>query len=117
MKTPTAEYLRDFLVELDDVRDFTIDGKDAFMQDVRTQKAVIYSYEAIGDIAHRLPATVRASTPDINWDRLITFRDFLAHNYDAVVLTPVWEAVEDAPRLRAAIKALLAGTDADDEDR
>jgi len=117
MKKPTAEYLRDFLVELDDIRDFTVDGKDAFMQDVRTQKAVIRSYEVIGEIAKRLSATVRESTPDINWHRLITFRDFLAHNYDLIALRYVWEAVEDAPRLRTAIEALLASTDVDAEER
>jgi len=39
---------------------------------------------------------------------LITFRDFLAHNYERVILNNIWAAVEDLPNLRATVAALLA---------
>jgi uncharacterized protein with HEPN domain len=39
-----AEYLRDFLQELDDISAFMVEGEAVFMTDVRTQKAVIRSY-------------------------------------------------------------------------
>ena len=117
MKRPTAEYLQNFLQELDDVSAFTVEGKDAFMQDVKTQKAVILSYEVIGDIAERLPANLRDTTPHIDWRRWITLRDFLAHNYDLSASQSAWEAVEDVPTLRAAVEALLQSANADDEQR
>lgn len=93
--TRITDYLEDILREIDDVEAFTTEGRTAFMLDRRTQKAVIRSYEIIGEIAKRLPAEMRDANLQIDWRRLITFRDFLAHNYDMVVLSYVWGAVED----------------------
>ena len=109
-KTP-ADYVRDMLNELDDVTDFTKDGKTAFESDVKTQKAVIRCYEVMGEIAKRLPQSLRDKHPDVDWRKLIGFRDFLAHNYDKVVVRFLWEAVEDTAKLKEAVTAILAELD------
>jgi uncharacterized protein with HEPN domain len=106
------KYLRDYLLDileyLDSVAAFTSDGRAAFMGDRKTQFAVIHAYEVIREIAKRLPPEAREANPQINWQKLITFRDFLAHNYDRVVLDNIWAAVEDLPNLRSAIESLLS---------
>lgn len=51
----------------------------------------------------------------IDWRKLMNFRDFLAHNYDRVVLNNIWAAVEDLPNLRAAVETMLASLP-DEED-
>ena len=107
MSKTVAEYVRDLLQELDDIAAFTVEGRDAFMSDVKTQKAVIRSYEVVGEICKRLPEALREGNPQIDWRKLITFRDFLAHNYDLIGLRYVWEAVADLSQLRAAFEALL----------
>jgi len=109
-KTP-ADYLRDMLCELNDIAAFTSAGKAAFMADAKTRKAVIRSYEVVGEIAKRLPAALRDQNPQPDWQTLIGFRDFLAHHYEEVILEYVWSAVEDLPNLRAMIEALLAELD------
>ena len=114
MSRAHSAYLRDILQELDDVAAFTTDGKASFMDDVKTQKAVIRSYEVIGEICKRLPPDLHDANPQIEWRKLITFRDFLAHNYEMIGVRYVWEAVEDLPNLRAAVESLLA-TMSDDE--
>jgi len=86
MSRSHADYLHDFLRELDDIAAFTAEGKAAFMVDLKTQKAVIRSYEVIGEICKRFSDDWRASHPRIDWHKLITFRDFLAHNYDIIAL-------------------------------
>ena len=111
MSETSADYVRDMLRELDDIAVFTTDGESAFLADLKTQKAVIRSYEVIGEIAKRLPAELRDAHPNVPWRRLINFRDFLAHNYDEIALRFVWEAVEDGPNLRIALEALLAELD------
>ncbi len=116
MSKNTADYLNDLLQELDDILTFTTDGEAAFMRDVKTQKAVIRSYEVIGEIGKRLPDDFRTASPQIDWRKLITFRDFLAHNYEFIGLRFVWDAVKHAPQLRAAIQALLEGLPADEDD-
>lgn len=112
-KKTSADYLRDMLGELDDVVAFTTGGKAVFMADAKTRKAVIRSYEVIGEIAKRLPDDLRSANPQLDWRKLIGFRDFLAHHYEEVLLGFVWEAVEDVPTLQAAIEALLATLDDD----
>jgi uncharacterized protein with HEPN domain len=100
--------LQDILQELLDVADFTREGELFFMHDRRTQKAVVRSYEVIGSICKQLPAELRESHPEIDWRKLIRFRDYLAHNYEYIALRYVWDAVIDAAELSAAIQAILA---------
>lgn len=113
MSKTNADYLRDMLQELEDVATFTADGEAAFMADLKTQKAVIRTYEVIGEIAKRLPADLRAAYSQVDWRKLTTFRDFLAHNYDQIALRYIWAAVEDLPTLRAAVEVMLAAVDED----
>ena len=115
MSKTTADYLRDLLQELDDITAFTSEGESAFVQDVKTQKAVIRSYEVIGEIGKRLPDEFRKANPQVDWRRLITFRDFLAHNYELIGLRYVWDAVKDAPNLRATIENMLASLPDEEE--
>lgn len=110
MTISNRNYLRDILKELDDIILFTADGESAFMQDIRTQKAVIRSYEVIGEICKRLPPEFRTANPQIRWRTLISFRDFLAHNYDYIGLRYVWDAVKDAPDLRQTFQDLHEST-------
>lgn len=83
------------LTELSDLADFTTGGEEALFADVQTQRAVIRSYEVIGEIVKRLPPEVPAAAPEVDWRTLTRFRDFLAHNYEVVVLRNGWTAVED----------------------
>jgi uncharacterized protein with HEPN domain len=118
MSKSDADYLRDMLQELDDIITFTQESSEkTFVADIRTQKAVIRSYEVIGEICKRLHLALRVNNPQIDWRRLITFRDFLAHNYDVIASRYIWDAIQDAPPLRAAVEALLASLpDADEAD-
>lgn len=108
------DYLRDFLDYLGYVADFTTSGRETFMLDRKTQLAVIRAYEVLGEIAKRLPESLRDANPQIDWRKLMNFRDFLAHNYDRVVLYNIWAAVEDLPNLRAAVETMLASLPDDD---
>jgi uncharacterized protein with HEPN domain len=100
-------YLQDMLDYLDRIEAFTVDGRDAFIADSKTQFAVIRAYEVIGEIAKRLPDSLRVANPHIDWQKLMSFRDFLAHNYERVIINNIWAAVEDLPSLRDALQSLL----------
>jgi uncharacterized protein with HEPN domain len=99
---------------LESVAAFTVDGREAFLRDRKTQFAVIRAYEVIGEIAKRLPEAFRNANPQLDWSKLVNFRDFLAHNYERVILSNIWAAVEDLPNLRVAIQAALAALPEDD---
>jgi len=110
MKKP-REYLQDILSHIRAVADFTTGGYDDFLADLKTQFAVIRAYEIIGEAAKRLPAELRDMNPQIDWRKLISFRDFLAHNYDEIILEFVWQAVGDLPYLKVAVEGLLQSLD------
>lgn len=86
MSKTDSDYLQDILQELEDIAAFTTEGETAFSQDVKTQKAVIRSYEVVGEICKRLSSDLRSNNAQIDWRKLITFRDFLAHNYELIAL-------------------------------
>jgi uncharacterized protein with HEPN domain len=108
------QYLQDMLEYLQAIEDFSVDGREYFLHDLKTQLAMIRAYEVIGEIVKRLPQSLRDSNPQINWKKLAGFRDFLAHNYTELILEFIWAAVEDLPNLRAAVAALLASLPDDD---
>jgi uncharacterized protein with HEPN domain len=114
-RNPT-HYLRDFLQELTDIADFTRAGRAAFDADIKTQKAVIRSYEVIGEIVKRLSPEFRAAHPQVDWQKLMRFRDFIAHNYDKVMTRFLWSAVEDLPALRVTVEELLTALENADPD-
>ncbi|MBZ0279146.1 MAG: DUF86 domain-containing protein [Anaerolineae bacterium] len=103
----SQQYLRDILIYLTDVEKFTVDGRDAFRQDRKTQFAVIRAYEVIGEIVKRLPEDLLNTQPEIEWQDIKAFRDFLAHNYDRVQLDIVWGAVIKLSELKTAIETML----------
>lgn len=111
----TRDYLLDMKGYVDRVAYATRDGKKAFDESFVIQDAVIRQYQVIGEIAKRLPAELLATQPDVNWQAVKGFRDFLAHNYDRVDLTIVWEAVAQLPVLQQAIDAMLDSLPAGDE--
>lgn len=105
------QYLKDILDYLNDVETFTADGRDTFIHDRKTHFAVIRAYEVIGEIIKRLPENLLNTHPEIEWQDIKGFRDFLAHNYDRVHLDIVWGAVVKLPELKATIEAMLNSLD------
>ena len=65
--TNIPQYLQDILAYLDDIEQFTAEGKPAFMLDRRTQYAVVRAYEVIGEIVKRLPEDLLARQPQVQW--------------------------------------------------
>ena len=77
-----------------------------FVQDAKTQSAVLHQLMVIGEAVKRLSPEFRAGHPATPWTLIAGMRDKLIHAYDEVDLEQVWKTLqEDLP-------ALLAGLDA-----
>jgi uncharacterized protein with HEPN domain len=89
-----------------------VDGmpKEAFLADLRTQRAVIMSLLIIGEAAARVMdsyPTFCARNPDVRWQDMRGMRNRMAHGYFDLNLDVVWETVQTAvPSLLIALDGL-----------
>ncbi|MBI5248974.1 MAG: DUF86 domain-containing protein [Desulfomonile tiedjei] len=102
-------YLDDILESCRKIRQFTQDMSfQEFERDVKTQDAVIRNFEVIGEAANRLPEDVKSLYPDVEWAKIIGFRNILIHEYFGVKLETVWTAIsEKIPILEEETKSVL----------
>lgn len=74
--------------------------KRTFLNDPKTQSAILHQLLILGEAAKRLSAEFRAQHPGIPWKKIVGMRDKLIHEYDDVDLDEVWKTVRsDVPRL------------------
>lgn len=101
-------YLRHILDSIGKILKFTSLGKTSFLNDEKTQDAVIRNLEIIGEAVRKIPMEFRNGHPEIPWKIIAGMRDKLIHDYFGVNLEIVWEAVEkDVPTLKEKIERLL----------
>ncbi len=102
-------YLDDILESCRKIRRFT-EGMsfEEFQADLKTQDAVIRNFEVIGEAANRLPQDVKSLYLDVEWAKIIGFRNILIHEYFGVNLETVWTAIQEKiPILEEETKSAL----------
>ncbi len=82
--------------------------KERFLEDFKTQSAVLYQSIVIGEAVKRLSFELRQKHPEIPWAPMAGMRDDLVHGYDVVDWDEVWRtAIRDVPELLDKLRALL----------
>src|SRR6266566_415211 len=76
------------------IADYTRDGKEVFLADLKTQDAVIRNIEIIGEATKNLTDRVRSAHPDVRWKQIAGMRDTLIHRYFGVNVELVWQVVQ-----------------------
>ena len=80
-----------------------------FLDDVKTQSAVLHQLLVVGEAVKRLSPTFRGRYPSIPWALIAGMRDSLIHEYDTVDLDEVWStAKRDVPRLLLSLNLPLS---------
>jgi uncharacterized protein with HEPN domain len=102
-------YLTHILECIENIEDYTRDGYSAFIQDKKSQDAVIRNFEIMGEATKRISQDLKQAHPDTPWRDMAGFRDVLIHDYARVVLGVVWDAVLELPKLKREIEAILQG--------
>ncbi len=105
-------FLGHILGAIDDIEQFTAEGKAGFMNDRKTQSAVVWQLEIIGEAVKQLSSETTERAQGVPWRLIARTRDRLIHAYFAVNLDAVWAMVEqDLPPLRRQVEQLLATPD------
>lgn len=77
-----------------------------FLADEKTSDAVVRNIEILGEAAAHVPDDFKASTPDLEWTRIVGLRNRVVHGYFAVDLELVWQiVVSDLPGLVSRLRA------------
>lgn len=83
----------------------------AFLNDQKTQDAVIRNFEIIGEAAHNIERHHEAfatAHPEVPWTVIYAMRNRVAHGYFKVDLDMMWKTIHsDLPELQTQIKQLL----------
>ncbi|HPF45170.1 MAG TPA: DUF86 domain-containing protein [Syntrophomonadaceae bacterium] len=86
-------YLIHILECIRQIEEYTIDGREEFLNSRLIQDAVIRNIEIIGEAAKRISPGLRDKYPDIPWKEMAGTRDVLIHDYMGVDLSIVWNVV------------------------
>jgi uncharacterized protein with HEPN domain len=81
---------------------------EEFLDDLKTQDAVIRNLEIIGEAARQISEPIRQKAPEIPWPSLTGMRNKLIHEYFGVNLDIVWHVVkDDLGKLVTAVNHIL----------
>jgi uncharacterized protein with HEPN domain len=110
-------YLVHIIESIGNIREFTREGRAAFMTSKQIQSAVKYELQTLAESTQRLPDTLKARYPQIDWAAIAGLRNQLVHGYLGIEPTLLWEIIEnDLGPLHDAAEAMRRDLDTDDTD-
>jgi uncharacterized protein with HEPN domain len=107
-----SDYLEHIIEAIDRIGRYVDDMIEVdFLEDEKTQDAVVRNFEIIGEAARNIarhhPAFA-AAHPEVPWDVMYTMRNRVAHGYFKVDYEIVWRTIHsDLPALRAQVSSLV----------
>lgn len=103
------EFLRDILEASHRIYAYTDSLEyEEFLEDLKTQDAVVRNMEIIGEATEKLPDNFRQEYDLIPWRSLAGMRDKLIHDYFGVNFDIVWEVLKhDLPGLEERITEII----------
>jgi len=89
----SVEFLQDILEAVKRIGRYGQDlSYENFMENIKTQDAVVRNLEIIGEAVKNIPFSLREKYPDIPWAEMAGIRDRLIHHYFGVnfILCGTW---------------------------
>jgi uncharacterized protein with HEPN domain len=88
---------------------------DRFLEDLKTQDAVVRNLEIIGEATKSLSMGLREKYSEVPWRGMAGVRDRLIHHYFGINLDVVWSIVtSELPTLESQIDAIMQEEQGDD---
>lgn len=103
------DYLADVQEAMARIVAYTADlSYEQFLNDAKTQDAVIRNLQVIGEAAKRLSGPLKRASPHIPWKEMAGMRDKVTHEYFGINYEIVWTvARQQLPSLLPGIVSLL----------
>ncbi len=68
---------------------------EQFLRDFLPRDAILRNLEVLGEAARNVPDEIRNELLQIEWRKLIAFRNMISHEYFGVDYELVWDVVEN----------------------
>ena len=106
------DYLNHILEAIERIKRYVGNmDENEFLQDEKTQDAVIRNFEIIGEASRNIEryySNFAAEHPEVQWVIAYEMRNFLAHGYFMVDMEIVWKTIKnDLPGMVGQILQLL----------
>jgi len=108
-KRGDREFISDIKEATERIKKYTTDmSYETFLQDIKTQDAVIRNIEIIGEAAKNLSSDFRKKHRHVDWKKIAGMRDKIIHYYFGVKWDIVWAVIKDKiPALSEQINNIL----------
>jgi uncharacterized protein with HEPN domain len=90
----TIKLLHDMLQAIVSIETYAVTSYDAFLEDEKTQDAIMFNLIIIGEAANQIPFEFQEEHPEIPWPSIIGTRNVIVHGYDQVKLQIVWDIIQ-----------------------
>ena len=88
--------LNDILESITKIKLYTSNlNFDSFINDSKTVDAVIRNFEIIGEASNRLSEVFKENNLEIDWFRIIGFRNRIVHDYMGIDFEIVWSIIQN----------------------
>ena len=95
-KRKDIDLIRDIKESIERIVSYTSNIEyEEFLQDYKTQDAVIRNIEIVGEAVKALSKDIKENNSDIPWKSISGTRDKLTHDYFGVNIDIVWSIVKD----------------------
>lgn len=103
------EFLLDIKEAIERIRNYTAGmSYEEFLQDTKTQDAVVRNIEIIGEAVKNLSRGLKEKYKDIEWKDIAGMRDKIVHFYFGIKWELVWSVVNDKiPALLPKIETII----------
>jgi len=87
-------YLDDIVTAIATIRTYAAGyDYDQFVADKKTVDAVLHNLTIIGEAAAKLPATSKRKAVEVEWRKVVAFRNIVVHEYFGVNYMITWDIV------------------------
>ena len=85
---------------------------DDFIRDDKTVDAVVRNFEIIGEASNRIPDDFKTKHPEVEWRRIVGFRNRIIHEYFGIDYENLWRIKnENIPMLSEFMEQILEDMD------
>lgn len=87
----------------------TLEGLDFihYSENENAQDIIARHFQIIGEAARKIPDSVKESYPDLPWQKMVSLRNFVVHEYHNVDQKIIWDtAITKLPKIKDSLKKI-----------